>query len=161
MGSRAEIVEVVAGKDTVTSAVFVQIQDLLGRSRFKNIEVLHDELVFLGPADSQARLTFDRIAPLASPLHNLWIQQVEYFFVVDLQEADKDTVVASWFGSLHLLNSIVELVYASLGNANIISCAICIAPRRDSASSAISTLHREGLARASLSIGEDCPMVPL
>ena len=63
-----------AGKDTVTGTVFVQIQDLLGRSRFKNIEVLHDELVFLGPADSQACLALDGVASLAGTLHNLWIE---------------------------------------------------------------------------------------
>ena len=63
-----------AGKDTVTGTVFVQIQDLLRRSRFKNIEVLHDELVFLGPADPQACLALDRVATLAGTLHNLRIE---------------------------------------------------------------------------------------
>ena len=74
MGTRTEIVQVVTGKDTVTGAVFVQIQDLLRRSRFKNIEVLHDELVFLGPADSQACLALNGVATLAGTLHNLWIE---------------------------------------------------------------------------------------
>lgn len=74
VGTRTKIVEIMAGKDAVTSTVFVQIQDFLGCSRFKNIEVLHDKLVFLGPADSQTCLAFDRVASLAGPLHDLRIQ---------------------------------------------------------------------------------------
>ena len=47
------------------------LEHLLRRGRFKNIQVLHDELVFLGPADAQAGLTLNCIASLAHALHNL------------------------------------------------------------------------------------------
>ena len=69
--ARTEVVEVVAGEDAVTSSILVQIEHFLRCSRFKNVQVLDNELVFLGPADSQASLPFNRVASFTNSLHNL------------------------------------------------------------------------------------------
>lgn len=92
-------------QDSVSRTVLVQVEHLLGSGRFENVQILHDELVFFGPANAKASLTLETIAALAHTLHDLRIEQVKDFLVVDLQEADEDVVVARWLGLLHLLDA--------------------------------------------------------
>ena len=114
MWARTEVVEVVTCKDAITSAILVQIEHFLRRGRFKNVQVLNHELVFLGPPNAQPSLPFDRIPSLPNSLHYLWVEQVEHFFVIDLQKADEDAIVSWRIVGLHLLNAIEKLVDASL-----------------------------------------------
>lgn len=107
-------------QDTVASPVLVQIEHLLGARRFKNVQVFHHELVFFGPAYAQTCLAFNAITSLAADsLHNLWVEQVKDFLVVDLQKADKHAVMALRFHRFHLFDPREKLIDASLSYSNV------------------------------------------
>ena len=147
-----------AGKDAVACTILVQVKHFLRRGRFKNVQVLHDELVFLSPANPQASLSLDRVTPLPNPLHYLRVEQVEYFFVIDLEEADEDAVVPRRIVCLHLLDPIEKLVYAALCQAEVL---LADSWRGRSALTNIATFHRVGFAGACLTIRKDRSMIPL
>ena len=150
------------GKHSIAGSVLVEVENFLWGSRFKNVKVLNDELVLLCPSDPQACLSLDRIAPLSHATDDLWIEQVEDLFIVNLQEADKDTVVACRLSLLHLFNPLVQLIDASLCDSTVTVARVIDAARGDHTSTAhVTTFHSVGLARASLTIGENCTVVAL
>ena len=106
-------------QDSVSRSVLVQVEHLLGSGRFENVQILHHELVFFGPANAKASLALKTVASLADALHDLRIEQVKDFLVVDLQEADKDVVVARRLGLLHLFDARKKLFDAALRNADV------------------------------------------
>ena len=149
-------------KHSISGTVLVKVENFLWGSRFKNVKVLNDELVLLCPSDPQASLSLDRIAPLAHTTDDLWIEQVKDLFIVNLQEADKDTVVACWLSLLHLFNPLVQLIDASLCDSTVTVARVIDAARGAHTSTAhVTTFHSVGLARTCLTICENCTMVAL
>ena len=147
-----------AGKDTITSSIFVEVKYFLRSGRFKNIQVLDDELIFLRPTDSEASLPLNRVTTLATDtLHDLWIEQVKDFLIVYLKEAHKHAIMSSGLHCFHLFDTLEELMNASLRYTNVIR----VPARRYSLPLGISALHCEGLTGTCLSVGENRPMVTL
>lgn len=163
VGSRTEVVKIVAGEDAVASTVLVKVEHLLRCSRFKNVQVLHHELVFLGPADAEASLPLDRVPTFADTLYDLRIEQVKHFLVIDLQETHEDAVDAIRLESFHFFNSGEELVDAALRDTNVFWVDLVLRESRrvDTTDPHIATLHCVSLARSSLTVGKNRAVIAL
>jgi len=110
----------VTSQDTVSRSVFIQVKHFLRRSGFKNIQILNNKLVFFCPSNPQSSLAFET-APFADSLHNLWIEQIKNLFVVDLEEAAEDIVMARWFSLFHFFDPLVKLLNSSLSDTDAFS----------------------------------------
>lgn len=91
-------------------------------------------------------------------MHDLWIEQVKHFFVVDLQEAHEDRVVPRRVRGLHLFDAPEKLVDAPLRDAEVF---VLVARRARLALPHVTPLHRVSLARAGLTVSENCSVVAL
>lgn len=78
------------------------------------------------------------------------IKQVKHLLIVDLQERYEHAVVASGLVSLGLLNAVVQLKDAPLGDTEVLGFRVEPVP-----------FHRVGLSTASLAIRKDCAVVTL
>ena len=99
------------GKHSASRPVPIQVHHFSGARRLENIQVLNDELIFLRPAHSQARLVVERAAVLLGRRHAaarrvLRVQQIKYFLVVYLKEGDEDREVSRAFALLDDLDSL-------------------------------------------------------
>jgi len=129
----------------ILNAILVELQDLLLILTLEDVEVFDCELFGFGPPD-----------PEALGLEGLvFVEQVEDLFVVDLQEADEDSEVRV----LALRPRASEDVFDGSGDdAQLVVVADLedlLAPALAAARLVVEALHREGLARASLSVCED------
>jgi len=103
-----EFIQVMRSQDLVLGSKFEELEGLLRRLALEDVEVLDDELVLLGPSYSQPLLIFVEgrvLCPSESsePTYAAWVQKIEYFLVVDLQERAKYTdMFASLFLSIPL-----------------------------------------------------------
>lgn len=125
MAATAEFVQIMACKNFILRSVFEQLKSLVSALALKDVKVLDNKLVLLGPTDAQTLLLGGihqrcaRFAKGSQSADATRIQQVEDFFVVDLKERTKNSNVLrlTRLALAHALDLIEKLLNAALGDA--------------------------------------------
>lgn len=136
---------------------FEQLKCLNCRLTFENVEVLHDELVFLGPPDPEALHIFLALYEFLSTgeaIDAARVQQIENLFIVDLQKGDEHSVMAACVLLLEVVDLLEELANALLDDPVL---RVIKVPRVELS---LVSLHRECLTATCLAVREDGPVVP-